>query len=385
MATISFDKTAESSEEQQIGFVVEPTLASVKNEIGFTDIFSFFGGNLSSSSILTAARTMVNGQKTNTPLVGGTLTINGESMGSYDYKVANATTISSFTASNWFSSTQDTRSAWILVNGNLTINSGITVIPSVRKLFTVVYVTGNLVVNGTISMTARGANHTGTGTSGGYTAPVDIRIGTGSFGSGGTAVTDPQIPATGGAGAARKVATTGTSSDDGWNEGTAGTLGGTGGAGGGYLFSSPINSYAGKGGDGTCFSGGSGSGSCFKNNRTGDPINSSDAEENGGAGTAGVGSTPVGGSGNPPGSLGGTGTGGVIIVICEGALSGSGSVTSAGVSTTSIGGVTGGASGGGSVNVLFGTNPSGCSVSATGGSTRGGANGTARKFSINTN
>ncbi len=385
MATISFDKIAASSEEQQIGFVVEPTLASVKNEIGFTNIFSFVGGDLSSSSILTAARTMVNGQKTSTPLTGGTLTINGESMGSYDYKVADTTTISSFSTSNWFTSTQDTHSAWILVNGNLTINSGQTVIPSVRKLFTVVYVTGNLVVNGTISMTARGANHTGTGTSGGYTAPVDIRIGTGSFGSGGSAVTNPQIPATGGAGATRRVATTGTASDDGFNSGTAGTNGGTGGAGGGYLYISPLNSYAGKGGDGTCFSGGSGSGSCFFGSRTGSAINSVDAEENGGAGTAGVGSTPVGGSGNPPGSLGGTGTGGVIIVICEGALSGSGSVTSAGVSTQSISGMTGGASGGGSVNVLFGTNPSGCSVNAAGGSTRGGANGTARKFSINTN
>lgn len=385
MATISFDKTGPSSEEQQIGFVVEPTLASVKNEIGFTEIFSFNGGDFSSSSILTAARTMLDGQKTSTPLAGGTLTINGESVGSYDYKIADTTTVSSFTDSTWFSSTQDTRSAWILVNGNLTINNGIIFRPSVRKLFTVIYVSGNLVVNGTISMTGRGANHTGTGTSGGYTAPVDIRIGTGSFGSGGTAVTDPQIPATGGAGAPRKVATTGTSSDDGWNEGTAGTLGGTGGAGSGYLFSSPINSYTGKGGDGTCFSGGSGSGSCFKNSRTGDPINSADAEENGGAGTAGVGSTPVGGSGNPPGTFGGTGTGGVIIVICEGTLSGSGSVQAQGISTTSIGGVTGGASGGGSVNVLFGTNPSGVTVFATGGSTRGGANGTARKFSLNGN
>jgi hypothetical protein len=385
MTTIAFDKIGESTDEQQIQFGVEPGLPTIQNQIGFTELFSFQGGDFSSSSILTAARTMIDGQKTSTPLAGGTLTINGESVGSYDYKVANTTTISSFTASNWFTSTEDTRSSWILVNGNLTINSGITFIPSVRKLFTVVYVTGNLVVNGVISMTARGANHSGTGNSGGYTAPVDIRIGTGSFGSGGTAVTDPQIPATGGAGAARKIATTGTSSDDGWNVGTAGTLGGTGGAGGGYLFSSPINSYAGKGGDGTCFSGGSGSGSCFKNNRTGDPINSEDAVENGGAGTAGVGSTPVGGSGNPPGTFGGTGTGGVVIVICEGALSGSGSVRAQGISTTSIGGLTGGASGGGSVNVLFGTNPSGVSVLATGGDTRGGANGTARKFSLNSN
>lgn len=382
MATISFFKTEESSEEQQIGFSFEPTLPSIPNEIGFEIPITFSGGNFASSSILTAARTMVGGQKTETPLAGGTLSINEEFVGSYDYKVAGTTTISSFSASSWFTSIEDTRSSWILIDGNLTINSGQIFIPSVRKLFTVIYVTGNLVLNGIISMTARGANHTGTGSSGGYTAPVDIRIGTGTFG----AVTNPQIPALGGAGAARKVATTGTSSDDGWNVGTAGTDGGTGGAGSGYLFSSPINSYAGKGGDGTCFSGGSGSGSCFKNNRTGDPINSGDAEENGGAATTGVGSSPVGGSGNPRGNIyGGTGTGGVIIVICEGTLSGSGSVQANGVNTTSIGGLTGGASGGGSVTILFGSNPTGVTVTANGGNTRGGANGTARKLALGAN
>ena len=79
------------------------------------------------------------------------------------------------------------------MNGNLTINSGQTFIPSVRKLFTVLYVTGNLVVNGSISMTGRGANHSGTGSSGGATTAVDIRIGTGTF----SAVVNPQIPAAG--------------------------------------------------------------------------------------------------------------------------------------------------------------------------------------------
>jgi hypothetical protein len=382
MSTISFNRTGASSEQQQMGFAVDSGLSVVNNQIGFTEIFSFTGGNLSSSSILTAARTMVNGQKTSTPLTGGTLTVNGESMGSYDYKVADTTTISSFSVSTWFTSTEDTRSAWILVNGNLTINSGQTFIPSVRKLFTVIYVRGNLVVNGIIAMTGRGANHSGTGSSGGYTAPVDIRIGTGTFG----AVTNPQIPATGGAGATRRVATTGTASDDGFNSGTAGTNGGTGGGGGGYLYISPLNSYSGKGGDGTCFSGGSGSGSCYFGSRTGSATNSVDAEENGGAGTAGVGSLPVGGSGNPPASGGGTGTGGVVIIICEGALSGSGSVRANGVDTISQSGLTGGASGGGSVTVLYGTNPlSAVSVFATGGTVRGGANGTAQKLAIGAN
>lgn len=381
MATISFLKTGESLEEQQIGFSSEPTLPSRNNTIAFEFPITFSGGDFAASSLLTAARTMIGGQRT-TPLAGGALTINGESVGSYDYKVSGTTTISSFSASDWFTSTEDTRSSWIIINGNLTINSGQTIIPGVRKLFTVVYVTGNLVINGSISMTARGANHTGTGISGGFTAPVDIRIGTGTFG----AVINPQIPATGGAGAPRKVALTGTASDDGWNTGTAGTNGGTGGAGTGYLFSSPLNSYAGKGGDGTCFSGGSGSGSCFKNNRTGDPINSADAEENGGAASNGAGTSIVGGAGNPRGnSNGGTGTGGTVIVICEGTLSGSGNVVANGISTTSLGGITGGASGGGSVTVLFGSNPTGVTTTATGGSARGGANGTARKLALGAN
>lgn len=319
------------------------------------------------------------------PTDGGALTINSQSVGGYELTTRSGdTTISSFNASDWFTSTKDTTSSWIVVNGNLTINAGQTIIPAVRKLFTVVYVTGNLICNGSISMTARGANHSGTGDSGGATTAVDIRIGTGTF----SAITNPQIPATGGNGAPRKVATLGTSGDDGFNSGTAGSSGGTGGGGGGYLYISPINSYAGKGGNGTCFSGGTGSGSCYVGQRSVvPPNNSEDAGESGGAGTPGVGSVPVGGSGNPRGdSFGGTGTGGVLIVICEGALSGTGSIVANGVDTTSRSGVTGGASGGGSVTVLFGTNVSGPStLAANGGTTRGGANGTARKLAIGAN
>jgi hypothetical protein len=378
MSTISFQRTGASSEEQQMGFAVDSGLSVVNNEIGFREFFSFFGGDLSSESILTAARTIVNGEKTSTPLTGGTLTINGESVGSYDYKVANTTTVSSFSASTWFTSTQDTRSSWICINGNLTINSGQTFIPSVRKLFTVVYVTGNLVINGSISMTGRGANHSGTGTSGGYTAPVDIRIGTGSFSSGGT-ISNPQIPGTGGAGGAVR-------STDGANNGTTGTNGGTGGGGSGYAFSSGT---AGSGSDGTCFSGGSGGGGAYGGTGT-------NGGSNGGAGGNGsqqTGNLVTGGAGNPGGTLkasvGADGTGGTLIIIVEGSLSGSGSVVANGVAVTRFSGtVPGGASGAGSVNVLFGTNPSGVSVTASGGdglSGGTGGGGTARKFALNGN
>jgi hypothetical protein len=376
MATISFFRTGASSEEQQIGFSSDPTLPDVNNTIGIEFPITFVGGDFSSSSLLTAARTMIGGQRAATPLAGGALTINGESVGSYDYKVSGTTTISSFSASEWFSSTQDTRSSWIVVNGNLTINSGQTVIPSVRKLFTVIYVTGNLVVNGSISMRGRGANHSGTGDSGGATTAATIRIGTGSF----SAVVNPQVPATGGAGGAVRAT-------DGANNGTAGTVGGSGGGGSGYAFSSGT---AGSGAAGTSFSGGSGGGGAYGG--TG-----GNAVSNGGAGGNGsqqTGTIVTGGAGNPGGTLksgaGGDGTGGTLIVIVEGSLSGTGTISVNGIDSTRFSGtVPGGASGAGSLTVLFGTNPSSAvTVTATGGSGNSGGNGgngTARKLAIGSN
>jgi hypothetical protein len=311
------------------------------------------------------------------PTDGGALTINSQAVGNYEVTARKAdTTISSFTASDWFTSTKDTTSSWIIINGNLTINSGQTLIPSVRKLFTVVYVTGNLVCNGTISMTTRGANHSGTGDSGGATTAVAIRIGTGTF----DAVTNPQIPAAGGAGGTGR-------STAGQNAGTAGTDGGTGGGGGGYWFSSGPTS--GSGSAGTCFSGGSGGGSSYV---AVSPTPTSGGT-NGGAGGRAGGTSGGGGAGNNGGAGipsptydGGNGTGGVLIIICEGSLTGSGTIVASGVSGGSAGGVSGGGSGGGSINVLYGTNPSSAvTLTAAGGSTGVGGNGTARKLAIGAN
>ncbi len=336
-----------------------------------------FSGNLTADSILAAARSVSSQSYPSGSLTtAGTVTINGNTMGSFDYIVVGTTTVSSFNSANWFTNTEDTRSAWVIVKGNLTINSGQTFIPPVRKLFTVIYVTGSLIVNGTISMSARGANHSGTGNSGGYTAPVDIRIGTGSFG----AVTNPQIPATGGAGALAK-------SGSGFNNGTAGTDGGTGGGGTGEAY---LGGIAAAGSAGTCFTGGTGSGGAFG-------VDSFPGVANGGAGGNGAGTSSTGGgTGNPGGSGTGTGgvsglngTGGTIIVICEGSLTGSGSIIANGVNGARPPGSTGGgASGGGSVNVLFGSNPSGVTVTANGGAGQAsgnGGNGTARKLAIGSN
>ena len=337
----------------------------------------------SSTDILSFSRTLATTYTTSdiVPTDGGSLTINSQAMGSYEVTARKAsTTISSFTASDWFTSTKDTTSSWIVVNGNLTIDAGQTVIPSVRKLFTVLYVTGNLVCNGSISMTARGANHGGTGDSGGATTAVAVRIGTGTFSD----VTNPQIPATGGAGA------TGTNVDNQVVNGTAGSAGGTGGGGAGGKFTGTGRS--GGGATGTSFSGGGGGGGML-----GSASNAGTAGANGGKGGDALGTVSAGGSGNPGGTGtggvngpdGNAGTGGTLIVIVGGTLSGTGSIAANGVAGARASGqVGGGGSGAGTVTVLFGTDSSSITPAATGGagsSCGSGGNGTARKLAIGAN
>ncbi len=335
----------------------------------------------SGTSILTFARTLSTtfaGQNV-TPTSGGALTIDSQAVGNYDYTVVSSdVTVSSFTNSDWFTVTQDTVSAWVVVRGNLTINAGQTFIPSNRKLFTVLYVTGNLVNNGTISMTARGANHSGIGASGGATTAANIRIGTGTF----SAVTNPQVPAAGGAGAPSK-------SNISYNNGSAGLNGGTGGGATGECIS---GTTASAGSAGTSYSGGCGSGGALSGT-------SEAGGANGGKGGNSSGSFSGGGTGNPGGTGQGdgnpspynglSGTGGVLIVIVAGQLSGTGSIQANGVGVVRPPGSTaGGGSGGGSVTVLFGTDTSSISPTATGGagiaSGSGGA-GTARKLAIGLN
>jgi hypothetical protein len=345
------------------------------------------------------------------PTSGGTLTINSLSLGSYDYTIKQGSqTVSSFTNSDWFTTTEDSRSAFIYVNGNLTINSGQTFIPTNRKLFTCIYVNGNLTVNGTISMTGRGANHSA---GAGNVTKQNIKlIASGTY----SGVTDPQIPASGGAGAAGNSAVNQSRTG---NPGTAGTAGGTGGgASGGTRSNSGNSSTTGTGAGGTSFSGGSGSGGSWGNNVATSP----NAEEDGGAGGAGgtneQSSGVFGGAGNPVGAAAGTGsgdqstdsgTGGILIIYCTGTFSGTGSIQARGMkggwrvgyTTTdgSRGTSGGGGSGGGSINIFYGTDSSSITPSASGGAggdttgqcasgtCNGGAGGaggagTARKLSI---
>jgi hypothetical protein len=321
----------------------------------------FAGGTVSAGSIQLAAQLMLTSNNMPVPLAGGPLTINGVALGQYDYVVKQGNqTIAAFVAGDWFTGTADTRSAFIVVNGNLIVNVGQTVIPAVRKLFTVVYVAGTLTLNGEISMTWRGANHAAT--------PAGaIRIATGTFGG----VVNPQIPAAGGAaGAENGIA------------GAAGTAGGTGGGGGGGRSSSAGGT---PGAAGTCFSGGPGGGG--GRSGTGTNVAGSAGGPNGGVGGTGAGFTPGGstrggggGAGNPgglggaatnPGSPGLDGTGGVLIVIATGALSGSGSCIAYGYNGGEGGNPVGalpgggGGSGGGAVTVIA---PSGIlTVAANGG------------------
>ena len=110
--------------------------------------------------------------------------------------------------------------AVVIVNGNGMVPSGSVVRPPVRKLF-MVYCADSMTVNGTVSMRARGARHTSL-------APVDLPLAAGMYGG----VSNPYVPAEGGAGAATyyQIGGRGTSVA---NSGAFGTGGGSGGGGGG--------------------------------------------------------------------------------------------------------------------------------------------------------
>ena len=343
---------------------------------------------------------------------GGTLSINSLNLGSYDYVIKHGDqTVSTFTNSDWFTTTEDSRSAFIFVNGNLTINSGVTFKPSNRKLFTCIYVKGDLTINGEISMSARGANHS---SGAGNVAKQNLKlVPTGTYSS----VSNPQIPATGGTGGNATPANNGSYTG---TAGSAGTSGGTGGGGtGGWRENNNGAAVSvGNGADGTSFSGGGGSGGVWSTGGGSTSNAGADGGAGSNAGLAEQGSTSFGGAGNGGGSANGTyaseqidndGTGGVLIIFCTGTLSGTGSCTCDGVQ----GGYTdqrsyndgtrgtsgGGGSGGGSLNIFYGTDSftgtisadggaggirtGGCSGGAcAGGSGGAGGAGTARKLSI---
>lgn len=285
---------------------------------------------------------------------GGTLTIACQALGSYDYTYYNGPkTVSSFSRPAWFTSTEDSRSALIYVNGNLTINACQVLKPDHRKLFTAIYVKGDLTVNGTISMgydnggsVGKGANHSPSGSP--RTALAIKLIAPGTY----SCVPDPEITSSGGAGGGGAIVSptaTTPPNRSASNTGSNGSGGGTGGGASGLFFvlcgnpAAPINP-SGAGSAGTAFTGGTGGGGVDKRGDS-TVTNATAGTANGGAGgnAGGTGNgNSSGGNGNPGGTYnqpcgssnagdnGTPGTAGSLVIYVSGAISGCGSVTSNG-------------------------------------------------------
>jgi len=271
---------------------------------------------------------------------------------------------------------------------SFTLNSGHTYRPNQPCRGMIIYCTGNMVINGTIDMTGKGAKADPTNTASWNSAGSDgntvgsngLQIGllksgsTDTFTNDGsgfngcgtaarTAVANQQPisgngkiytiarqGAGGGAGASGSAPLQGSDGSPGASSNQ------TGGGGGGSTSNSSIT-QAGNGAYGSCWSGGSGGGGTHTSNGPG-----VHAEIWGGAGGGGNFGGNAGGAGNPGGagnsnhgSNGETGTGGTLIIICGGTISGNGTLRSVGSNggafvSHSCGG--GGGSGGGAILVL---------------------------------
>lgn len=274
---------------------------------------------------------------------------------------------------------------------SLTINAGHTLTLANRAKGLIVYVEGDAVINGTLSMTARGANADpvadgvpATGLQITMRTPSGTDFGSPSFSGAGAAAAGAigNHPVLAGNGTVFTIARAGAAGAGGRNasadgdDGGFGTVGsntlttGGGGAGGtGYPNASTITQAAGTAG--TAFSGGSGGGGC----RDGQAASGGAAGIHGGKGGGGCGTgnqASGGGAGNPGGSRkvagnnagagnGEDGTGGILILIVGGDLSGSGFIEANGSAGGGAPGESGGSepddlggggSGGGAVLVL---------------------------------
>jgi len=264
----------------------------------------------------------------------------------------------------------------IVMNYNtLTINSGAALTTDQPGRGMLIYVQGDAVINGELSMTARGAyaNPAVAGASDnsvvsatGIRLPVlksgeTETLAAADFAGTGTAARAAVAnqPAINGNGKIYTIDREGGVGALGVSGVSSGNTGGTGAqksGGGGSGGSGYGTGHTGDGGDGTCFSGGAGSGAVYV-------YTSEDAADYGGLGGAGYEPTYAvgvgGGAGNPGGagdaggSPGQNGIGGLIILIVRGDLTigSSGEISAKGMN----GGILGGAgSGGGNILVLYG-------------------------------
>ena len=264
----------------------------------------------------------------------------------------------------------------VKVNGDLVINEGVTVTTHASadgyggpKGF-LLYVTGNIINKGTISMTARGARAVGENV---YLWQNDD----------GTYEYIPAVGANGGVGVSMGTSIPGEN----------GTLRATGGGGAGGSWGTDALK-GGNGGAGTSYSGGAGGGGTYHIAAVG-KYAGSDGSSTGGAGGAGAvrGTSNTngyasGGSGNPSGlgayaskltdkrgthtTYAKNGTGGLLVIYTS-SLINNGTISSNGsnvegirhASTNRYAG--GGASGGGSINIFYTAFTNNGSITATGG------------------
>ena len=306
----------------------------------------FEGGNASADSLYDFARTIATCAQTLTvqqPAVafngkrigGGALTINGNPCGNYEFNILpGGTTLQQVNIPNLFSTANDL-SSWIVCKGNLTVGSNVTLIPTVtsgytrndptstepdanalRRLFMVIYVTGNLTfgIDSLISMSACGGNSSSTGAN---IASFQVPVANNLTGGGSIAIA--------------AAGTTPTAPDPTTVAGIAGPGGSvildgsveifsTAGGGSGYM----VGTFGalippGSGGAGSPFSGGTGGG----NTSRGLSGATSGSSLGGAGGNTAPGSSGTGGTGNPGGT--GTysslsGTGGVLIIIVGGSI-----------------------------------------------------------------
>jgi uncharacterized delta-60 repeat protein len=283
---------------------------------------------------------------------------------------------------------------------NLTINAGHTLTTQTRCRGLVIYVNGDCTINGTLSMTARGA--IANPTLADSIPATGIRLARFKYGSNETlSASDLGGTGAGGVGSQWRTAEAGqlgiagngriytiareggagggaNHSNDWWNSvpgGTGGThASGSGGGGGGNA----AGGWSGAGSAGTCYSGGAGGGAVRTN---GYATSAGHAAPYGGAGGYGNWTSPHdqagGGAGNNGGSgiqPGQNGTGGLLVLLVKGNLT----IGSTGqvVSRGSNGGSayqSGGGSGGGRILILHaGTYSAAVAPSAAGGSGGGG-------------
>jgi hypothetical protein len=265
---------------------------------------------------------------------------------------------------------------------SLNIQSGHTFIPDQPCRGMLIYVQGNATINGTLSMTARGAhaNPYSPGASDkNSVSATGIRLslvepGAGStlaaaeFSGCGTAAVNavshqPGTSSNGYLYVIQRMGSKGGSMINNIGNTKVGQTKGSGYSGGGGCGGREF--VPGIGSQGTCFSGGTGGGGANSSNGSATNESAANGEEYGGSGgdTFLPGPYGSGGAGNPggtgngsSGANGSNGTGGLLILVIGGNLSGSGAIHangSAGGAGSSQGWPGGGGSGGGNIVIVY--------------------------------